>query len=77
MKIPFKNMPLGGRFFGYGKVWIVLERHGRGKIVEECLNPNKKDPLYTSLMQSICCFVDIEEGVTLNSEVEFISLESK
>ena len=21
-------MPLGGRFFGYGKVWIVLETHG-------------------------------------------------
>jgi hypothetical protein len=75
MKIPFKNMPLGGRFFGYGKVWIVLERHGRGSIVEECLNPCKKDPFYVSLRQSMCCFTDPDEGITLDSEVEFIGLE--
>ena len=77
MKIPFKNMPLGGRFFGYGKVWIVLETHGRGSIVEECLDPNKKDPLYTSFRQSICSFIDEHEGITLDSEVEFIGLEER
>lgn len=77
MKIPFKNMPLGGRFYAYGKVWVVLERHNRGLIAEEFLDPNKKDILYTSLRQSICSFVDESEGITLESEVEFIGLDKK
>lgn len=77
MKIKFRNMPLGGRFFGFGKVWIVLQRYGDGLVAEECLNPNKKDPLYTSLRQSLCCFVDEEAGITLDSEVDFIGLEAR
>ena len=77
MKIAFKNMPLGGRFFGYGKVWIVLQNYRYGLIVEECLNPNKKDPMYTSLRQSLCCFVDSEAGITLDTEVDFIGLEAR
>ena len=71
MKIKFSDVPLGGRVFIAGSVWIVLERHGYGKLAKETLNPHEKH------FQSICCFFDEEDGMTLDSEVEFIGLEAR
>lgn len=64
MKRKFKEVPIGGRIFEYGKTWVVIENFGHGLIVEytgEC-----------SDWLSHCSFVDEEENITLDSYVEFI-----
>ena len=65
--VKFRDVPLGGRIVVGDNVWIVLERHGRGKIAQECLEPKSH--------QSLCCFTDPDEGITLDTEVEFLGLE--
>ncbi|AUR87729.1 hypothetical protein NVP1103O_72 [Vibrio phage 1.103.O._10N.261.52.F2] len=67
MMVKFRDVPLGGRIVVGGNVWVVLERHSRGKIAQECLEPVTR--------QSLCCFTDPEEGTTLDTEVEFLGLK--
>lgn len=55
-----------------GTVWVVLQKHGDGLVVRESLEV----PAH-ALRQSLCCFVDSNEGITLDTEVEFIGLESR
>lgn len=38
MRVKFRDVPLGGRIGINETVWVVLERHGRGKIARECLD---------------------------------------
>lgn len=71
MKVKFRNMPLGGRFDDYGQIYIVIDRHGDGLVASECLNPSD-----AIIRQSLCCFVDSNEGITLDTEVNFIGLDS-
>ncbi|QAY01936.1 hypothetical protein VpaJT1_7 [Vibrio phage VpaJT_1] len=67
MKIPFKEVPYGGRIVVAGNVWVVLERYGDGKLARESFTPGER--------QQLCCFVDDEEGITLDTEVEYLGLE--
>lgn len=63
-KIKFKDVPTGGRINEYGKVWVVMNNYGGGLLVE-----------YTGendLTNSVCSFVDSENGITLDTEVDFI-----
>lgn len=66
-KVKFKDVPIGGRIKEYGKVWVVLQNSGRGLIVE-----------YTGEIgvmnhhMSHCSFVDEDEFITLETEVNFI-----
>ena len=60
----FRNVPVGGRISEYGKVWVVIENYGDGLIVEYT---GEKTLTYT-----VCSFVDDNNGITLDSEVNFI-----
>ena len=60
----FKDVPIGGRIKKYGKTWVVIKNYGNGLIVE-----------YTGEIKNHswhCCFVDIDEGITLETKVNFI-----
>lgn len=70
-KVKFRDMPLGGRFDDYGRAFIVIQRHGDGLVASECLRSDN-----VMLHQSICCFVDVEAGITLDTEVNFIGLDN-
>jgi hypothetical protein len=65
-QVKFIDMPIGGRFKEYGKTWVVLEKHGRGKIIEYTGERSE------SIWQLRCCFTDPDEGITLDTEVPFI-----
>lgn len=67
--VKFKDVPLGGRIVSQftDTVWVVLETHGRGLIASESLEPGSR--------QSLCCFTDPDEGITLDTEVEFLGLQ--
>lgn len=67
MKVKFKDVPLGGRIVICDTVYVVLETYGRGKVVSESLEPGSR--------QSLCCFTDPDEGITLDTEVEFLGLQ--
>lgn len=65
MKIKFREVPIGGRINYCGKIWVVIENFGDGIVHQYTGEINK--------WQSICCFVDEEEGTTLDTEVDFIN----
>ena len=65
--VKFRDVPLGGRIVICNTVWVVLETYGNGKVARESLQPGT--------MQSLCCFTDPEEGITLDTEVEFLGLK--
>ena len=67
MNVKFRDVPLGGRIVICNTVWVVLETYGNGKVARESLQPGA--------IQSLCCFTDSEEGITLDTEVEFLGLE--
>ena len=62
--VKFKDVPVGGRFQAFGKTWVVLENYADGVIIEYTGKGN--------LCYSYCSFVDIEAGITLETEVNFI-----
>jgi hypothetical protein len=57
-EIPFNELPLGARFSypDSEEVWIVLERHGRGKVAQWVPSVNKDH-------QSLCSFSDDDWGL--------------
>lgn len=67
INLKFKDVPLGGRIKEYGKVWVVLKNFDRGLIVEYT-----GDTATANKHMSHCSFVDEGEGVTLETEVNFI-----
>jgi|5_EtaG_2_1085323.scaffolds.fasta_scaffold01188_11 hypothetical protein len=67
MQVKFRDVPLGGRIVICNNVWVVLETYGDGKVARESLQPGTR--------QQLCCFTDPEEGITLDTEVEFLGLK--
>lgn len=66
MLIKFREVPKGGRILLNNEVWVVIERHGRGLVAREALTPGH--------LQSLCCFVDVDAGITQDTLVNFIAL---
>jgi hypothetical protein len=64
-KVKFKDVPVGGRIDYCNKVWVVMENYGDG-LLQQYTGKN-----YQS--NSVCSFVDINYGITLNTEVNFIN----
>jgi hypothetical protein len=71
MIMKFKDAPIGARFNFLGEVWIKLNSYpegmhhsGRGEIIQ--WNGNN------STQQSICCWVDEENGYDYDTEIELI-----
>ena len=64
-KVPFKDAPIGARFYyptgNAGEVWVKIHANGHGLIVK-----------YTTsgVGQNHCTFVDHQCGVTINTEIE-------
>lgn len=68
MMVKFKDAPLGSVFSIGHRNYTILETHGDGLIASvECVGP---------LRQSMCCFVDDNEGVTLDTEIEITTFSS-
>lgn len=67
MQVKFRDVPLGGRIVIGDTVWVVLETYDDGRVAKECLQPGA--------IQPICCWTDPEEGITLDTEVEFLGLK--
>ena len=66
-KVKFKDVPIGGRIKEYGKLWVVLENYGDGLIVEYEGHTGKKNH-----HMSLCSLVDEAEGISLETEVNFV-----
>lgn len=73
IKMKFKDAPTGARFKypNSNKVWVKLNSYSKGMFHEgEGLicewNGNVQG------IQSMCCFVDEEEGIDFDTEVELI-----
>lgn len=63
--LKFKDVPIGGRIDYASRTWVVLENYGYGLLRH-----------YTGIggeHNSVCCFVDEENGITLDTEVNFIN----
>jgi len=67
-RVKFRDVPYGGRIHHLNRVFVVLEPYGDGKICDETF-------VTGSRAQGLYCWVDEEEGITLDTEVHFITQE--
>ena len=64
-RVKFRDVPYGGRINYLNRVFVVLEPYGSGKICDETF-------VTGSRFQGLYCWVDVEAGITLDTEVDFI-----